>query len=251
MSLIILIRKKKLDDLTYKYHFVYLNGRSHDHRSLLIDYVAKFDLLKFSAYSWHNAYYNKTKSYPFVYYNGATKKIDDNFTYELVDDGADIIRPHGIIPIEYYQSFFQLVSETSGDARFITEKTVLPLLFGKPFIIAGGPKIHQSLKDLGFELYDELFDYSFDNIENVEDRFTAICQNVKNITNLSLEECRQIHPKIQAKIDHNKNRAIELAYTDVDTPQFIKDVVEYYDKTSNRLDNILITTYDAIRNIKR
>lgn len=224
-----------LEDLQYKYHFVYMNHIAKHHRCLLIDNIAKDDLLRYSAYSWHNKYYNnKSKyvnSFKFKFYDGSIKTMDTQFTGTF---------NYWLLPDEYHESFFQVVSETNPDVQFITEKTISPLLLGKPFIVFGAVKTHKLLKDLGFELYDELFDYSFDNYEDIDNRVIGICENIKRITELSLDECRQYHNKIQYKIIHNRNRAIELAYDTDMLPQLVKEVIKHYELTGKKLDEQLI-----------
>ena len=57
--------------------------------------------------------------------------------------------------------FFQLVSETTTNHFFLTEKTVKPLLLKQPFLVFGNVGFHKKLKDYGFKLYDEVFNYDF------------------------------------------------------------------------------------------
>lgn len=229
-----------LNDLEYNYHYIYMNGMIKKNRCLLIDNIAKNNLLKYSAYSWNNITYGNIKfNYKFDYFDGLTKKLDEQFTG---------LTTQWQLPKEYYESFFQVVPETSTGSQFITEKTVAPLLLGKPFIIYGAPKIHELLKKLGFELYNELFDYSFDNYENINNRINGICENIKRITRLSLDDCRQYHIKIKDKIIHNRNRAIELAYNDI--PDIAQLVVKHYNETGEILDKPIIDSEILLENIK-
>lgn len=229
-----------LDELDYEYHFVYLNGKSHNWRSLLIDTVAKHDLLKYSAYSWHSNYMGN-ESYDFKWYDGSKKILDPQY---------DTIKDQGWMPAEYYRSFFQLVPESTLKAKFLTEKTMVPLIVGKPFLIAGAVDIHRRLEDLGFKLYDELFDYSFDSIKDTEERYDAICEQVKNITNMPLAECKKFHDTLQSKIIFNRERVIELAYDQKYIPDLVQEVIKYYDDTGIKLDWWLIETELRLRQMK-
>lgn len=243
-----------LDNLNYKYHYVCLNNRFNVHRSMMIDELAKNNLLKYSAYSWHGLKYweksfteikvpPKHASYEFKYYDGSVKKLDGGF-----------ITPRKTrfpLPSEYYQSFFQLVPESMVNYKFITEKTTAPLLIGKPFMVLGAPGIHQMIKDLGFELYDELFDYSFDTIQDLNQRVTAISENIKRITNLSLDECRNFHSKIQSKIDHNRKRVIEIAYDQNFIPKAARWVIQHYHATGEILDKHTINCNIGLSDIRK
>jgi|688.fasta_scaffold19920_8 hypothetical protein len=231
---------KNLDDLEYKYHFVYLNGKSHIWRSLLLDTVAKHDLLKYSAYSWH-AEYTGNPPYPFKYYNGAKKVLDNQFAES---------KDQGWMPKEYYESFFQLVPESTLKTLFITEKSMVPLIVGKPFLVAGRKGINRKIESLGFKLYDELFDYSFDDIENTEQRYDAICEQVKKICEIPLEKCKEFNSILQDKITYNRNKAIELAYDPNQMPELARQVIKHYDDTGEKIDWWLIETERRLRDIK-
>ena len=225
-----------LDNLTYKYHFLYMNGKSHLWRSRLIEYVAKYDLLKYSAYSWHS-----TSAGQFKYYDGSKKILDKQYTS---------FKDHGWLPKEYYESFFQLVPESCMDAHFITEKTITPLLIGKPFLIAGATGINKKLKSFGFELYEELFDYTFDDIDDIDQKYIKICKNIKKIVNMPLEQCKEMHSKIQDKVIHNRKRAIEFAYDLDNVPEIVKYTIQHFDETGIKLDYSLILTEQRLRVLK-
>lgn len=217
----------------FDHHFIFLNNKGHNHRRLLIDTVCKHNLLEHSVYSWHKYYYNRPEdSYQFKYYDDRLSVIDERFTTE---------KDQGFFPLAYYKSFFQLVSETTDRAIFITEKTIAPLLLGKPFLIAGCAGSNKFIKDLGFELYDELFDYSFDNIENTELRYNQMCLGMKRIVSTPLQDLGKVQDTIKDKILYNRNHAIKLAYDDHFIPNFVKN---------NHIDPLLIKTSDRLNFLK-
>ena len=71
----------------------------------------------------------------------------------------------------FYDSVcFDIVNETqynNSGSLFYSEKTLKPIRNYTPFIINGQQHQNKKLKDQGFELYDEIFDYSFDNESDV------------------------------------------------------------------------------------
>lgn len=231
-----------IDDLDYKYHFIYLNGKSHDHRCQLIDILARDDLLKYSAYSWHSEYTALPEHrYQFKWYDGSKKILDEQFPLR---------KDQGWLPPEYYQSFFQVVSETTVRAKFITEKTVIPLLIGKPFIIAAARGINKKLEELGFQLYDEIFDYSFDDIEDDWHRFEKISENVMRLTEVPISEIKNYNSRIRDKVLFNKQRAIELAISEKYIPEFARQIINHYDTTGHKIDWWLVDTQLRIRELK-
>jgi len=83
----------------------------------------------------------------------------------------------------YNETFFSIISETSfsNNKIFITEKTPKSIRNLHPFLILGDWKIHSKLKELGFVLYDNLIDYSFDDIEDNDLRFIKFTEEVQRL----------------------------------------------------------------------
>ena len=64
---------------------------------------------------------------------------------------------------DYHLGCIDIVGASNVEVPMFCEKTARPLLFGKPFFLVGPPGINNMLTEMGFELYDEIFDYSMDN----------------------------------------------------------------------------------------
>jgi len=109
---------------------------------------------------------------------------------------------------EYMSSFIELVFETTVDIKDISEKTVRPILFMKPFLLIGHATIHARLKEYGFELFEELFDYSFDSIENTEERIEKTILELKKYENLEPSDYDELYKKLLPKLKHNFNRLL-------------------------------------------
>ena len=187
---------------TYKYHYIYMNNKAHDWRCQLIDLVHKNNLSQYGAISWHN----HPTNYDWKYFQPTELKLTDSFNKDALS--VEKIRD---LPVEYKQSFAQLVSENNTAAIFMTEKTVIPLMLGKPFLVSTAPGYHKFLQELGFELYTEIFDYSFDNETDQEQRFEMILDNFTKLCLTPLEELPILYKKIEAKIEHNKRQVILLS----------------------------------------
>jgi len=103
----------------------------------------------------------------------------------------------------------EIVLETmSNPGFFITEKTIRPILFGKPFLIIGSPSFEKNLKDMGFYIFDDLIDKGYDEYGGV-----LAVQNVYNsvlpqiIENNIIEEIFKNH---KDKLEHNQNLMVEF-----------------------------------------
>jgi len=104
-----------------------------------------------------------------------------------------------------------------------------PLGFGKPFLVIGCHGWYKAFKELGFQLYDELFDYSFDDIESFKDRHSAIIAQIKTILNMDKTMLNNKLLDIKDKISYNKN--LLLTYRDTEMNAFeMARCIDHYQK---------------------
>lgn len=97
----------------------------------------------------------KGGNYKFFEETTPCSDITDNVT-------LPIIPPQNIFNLEtvYQNIIFELVFETLYQPGFfITEKTLRPIFYGKPFIVVGSPNFEKNLEKLGFNLN---FNFPFD-----------------------------------------------------------------------------------------
>lgn len=89
------------------------------------------------------------------------------------------------IPMGVYDSHFSIVAEVSWASHFFTEKTFKHIIAEQPFIISAGPGHNHALGDLGYLIYDELFDYQWDNLRSpnsfIGQDHNCIIDNVKRL----------------------------------------------------------------------
>lgn len=124
--------------------------------------------------------------------NGITKYIDKGLSYSLLKETLPysdlnhavtlpIVPPNNIFDLKktYRDIVLEIVFETAWKKGFfVTEKTLRPIYYGKPFILIGSPNFERNMEKLGFNLnfnipldiykyhsYDKL-NKSFDLIEN-------------------------------------------------------------------------------------
>lgn len=73
--------------------------------------------------------------------------------------------------LRYYPRFaIELVAESycRGNAFFMTEKTVRPLVTGKPMLIYAPKNYLRRLRDMGFRTWHEFWDEGYDDFEGAE-----------------------------------------------------------------------------------
>ena len=57
-------------------------------------------------------------------------------------------------------------TNTTTDTFFITEKTLRPIVYGRLFMVIGSPKFEAHLKELGFDIFDDILDKTYDDKSN-------------------------------------------------------------------------------------
>jgi len=132
-------------------------------------------------------------------------------TKKLNDDVATAYGGWSPISSDYYEtSFVSVYVETITGVRglnkvkAITEKTYDPLIKGHfilPFAYSG---IIADIKKIGFILPDWIY-YSYDTIENAEERFKAYTESVHKIINLSDFELLDLYEQDSWMLTHNRN----------------------------------------------
>lgn len=111
------------------------------------------------------------------------------------------------VPLEYVQSCVDVVSESYvEDSIMLTEKTFKPIALRKPFILLSARNSHEFLQKMGFKLYDEMIDYSFDN-KSFDERFDDVVKQVTWMCQMPTEQFQSLHTnrlwdKVQYNYDH-------------------------------------------------
>jgi hypothetical protein len=87
--------------------------------------------------------------------------------------GANII-----VPKQYEDTFFSIITETGINFCHFTEKTWKPLLAEHPFVIQSGYNHLEILHSLGLKTFNNFFDESY---QNNNDKITKICEYLQSI----------------------------------------------------------------------
>jgi len=210
----------------FDYTFICLSKRPKLHRLILLDKLSKFNLIKNNAIAYRE------------FFNSDSYTPEHWIQTELFLDQEKDFFVQEKMPSQYHKSFMQIVPETDHDVFFLTEKTTVPMLFYKPFLVAGCRNYHKLLSEFGFQLYDELFDYGFDKLDSMKDRYEAMVQNLVKYNNCSKHELIKYSKLVKDKLIYNRNLAIKLA---CDSSLF-PDEWNYF--ASNKMPTIHLSPYD-------
>lgn len=205
------------------------NYNAHPHRSATMDILAKYDLLNPTC-SWRMLSKDYCE-YNFLHWHEKLMMVEEHqFDPDLPEEHHSI---YTSIHEGAMNSLVEIITESTVEYSFFTEKTTKWLLYGKAFVIVGAPGMHAHLaNNLGFELYDELFDYSFDSIMDTRERIEAIAKQLKQLDeDHPTPEDKQkllelIKPKLRRNFDHLVS-IVNQDYSSSLTP--VLDTFEFYE----------------------
>jgi hypothetical protein len=228
-SMLVEERKRQSSITKIKYPFIMMNNRSHLFRAKLIDIVARENLLDVGAISWINMDAHLRRGYDFKFFDGNNRILDEKY---FTSAGGQYS-----LPDQFFESFAQLISESTPKKIFFSEKISMALLNGKPFLAAAAPSIHKYLHTrLGIEYYDEIFDYAFDIEPNLERRWEMIVQNFVKISKYPLSQLEDLKNQIQDKVNYNQNRALEIVNDITFMPLPLQEYFIEYKNTPNPIN---------------
>lgn len=135
----------------------------------------------------------------------------NNLSYTRFDHVNNIYNLENILT----KSFVHVVSETCGISYmpYITEKFMYSIVTRGLFVAWAQPGWHNMIVNLfGFKLYDQIFDYSFDSIQNPIERYTALTSMLAKFKNLSRDDWQDLYNIEQPTIEYNYNHYFDQGY---------------------------------------
>ena len=115
------------------------------------------------------------------------------------------------------QSFVHVVSETMATSYypFVTEKFLYSIVTRGLFVAYAQPGWHTHLeKYYGFKLYDKIFDYSFDSIQNPVKRLIKLIEMLSKFSKLSADDWRDLWFMLEKDtIEYNYNHYFSGDYS--------------------------------------
>lgn len=184
-------------------HFICLNRNSQrPHRYYLSLFFEKYKLYDKSLYSLllplHHNNYKKLEHlerYKQLVSDRIPMELDTQNRLKSLNGfhvGNTFFKEH------YLDSYFNITTETcfSEGQIFFTEKILKPIMCLQPFIILSSPNYLKKLKGLGFKTFDSIWDESYDEIQDNEERLIKIFNLIFKISQWSLEECEKNYKSV-------------------------------------------------------
>ena len=229
----------RLNDVTHKY--LCLNKRGDPWRQLLYKKFWKQDLLKHS----HFSYLCEDDNFGTLFHEPTWEAnctwADEDFIPQFMPDleGAwpedKFLELPNDTQLEQYKSrkyyedgeddptwttdlslslstFCTIVVETDITNKMvnISEKTIRALALGQPMLLLGVSGTHQYLKDLGFDLLDDIIDNSFDQEPETYARFCMFSDSIDKINTHSTGALHHTKCSVKDRLRANRTKVEEL-----------------------------------------
>ena len=120
-------------------------------------------------------------------------------------------------PIEFYEHEPYHDDNIYSTIHKSTDKTIQSMMF-HPCIFFASPYHLKYLRKMGFETFPELFDESYDEIEDYTKKQKMVVSEIQRVINMSFDDLHNIYVKLLPKIKHN-----QIVMTTIDKEKMVLD----------------------------
>ena len=141
-------------------------------------------------------------------YNQHYHAFDSDFKHAEIDNEPNVDN----FNVQAIKKCFLYVSaETVFDYPYpyLTEKTFKVILYKRPFVILGAKNSLRQLHKLGFKTFDSIWDESYDQIDDPNQRLLKVLEIVEDICSYSLDDLQSMCYAIKDTLDYNLAHYIE------------------------------------------
>ena len=225
------------------HHYLCYNRQPKLHRTLMVAYLMKENLLDKGLVSLGSVYTipgTEGDRYIATYRNLRTpiyteeekakilpywEKVKEQspFLVDLKEEQMEHVWESSwcdIFPSIHNKAYFSIVSSTSFDTTWChpDEKFWKKLGQFHPFIWVGPAHSLQHLRTQGFKSFSPWIDESYDEEEDCEKRFLMIVNEVKRLCDMSLEEIHEWYHEMEDILKHNWRRILNYNPTPFEKP---------------------------------
>jgi len=188
------LREVKIDKL-----FCFLNNRSTRYRKELFEFFRDNQLLDISYASYNNVTHKPT----YVKLESTEHNIEKSYKNFTEDEKVyHVSRVWNFYPVQDFL-FDVCVESYIEDFIGLTEKSIKPFLWGHIPLIYGPANTYRYLKDLGFDVFDNIIDTGFDNERNHVLRMWRFKQEILRLSKIPLKEWDII--QLESRLHNNRN----------------------------------------------
>ena len=222
------LRKLSLDFWNYNKNqirlnkFLCTNGTVKPHRTVFYNFLKETAVINNTFYSYLGYHINDTKisdvfDDTITYNNEFTKPIYLDTTWNIGDPLSEFT-PLSIIS----NTYFDIVSCTqfeNTEKLFTSEKVFRPFLSFVFPIFLGQSGLCNLLRNMGFDLFDDIINHSYDDEKNPSKRINFLFNEIIRLNKLSNLELFQIYKENHYRFLNNFEKLEELANIQIDELQ--------------------------------
>lgn len=135
-------------------------------------------------------------------------------TQHLTSEHKQRFQTVGINKKDWYEdSYIHIVSESQFDFEidpFFSEKTWRPIMNLQPFLFVGNCNSIAKLKKIGFKTFHPYIDETYDSEQDPKKRFKMIEEEIRKLSNKSLQEIHDWYYSITEILLYNQNHLMSF-----------------------------------------
>jgi hypothetical protein len=196
--------------------FTSLNSKARHNRCLFIDCMSYYNMIHNNYVSWNMTVLEEEANnipYQFKYWLPERLLLETTWQDTILTNPSQSVQ--NTPPLQFADSLFSFISETVTDEIMVTEKTWMAIYHRRPFLTFATSGYYRFLQTLGIELYDEVFDYSFDSIQDWEDRCIAVMVQMKKLENKNLQN---LYMLLRPKVLRNYTQMLDIVKHGIGKP---------------------------------
>jgi hypothetical protein len=221
------------NQIPYTKIFSCYNNNVSFHKSFMIDNLVRYGLIDHGIVTAHllnQVVCPDGTPYKWQWHDGSKLLDEDDFKLNS-NEAMSADR----LPKSYNLAAMDIVTESryANGEFFFSEKTMKPIAALKPFLVCSCKGYHKKyLRDyFGFQLYDEIFDYAFDDEPNIEKRIDGLLQNVQTFKTLFETKGESgIYSLLNEKLWYNYTQVFRRFY---DKHFMIPEVLNFMSENDN------------------
>ena len=115
---------------------------------------------------------------------------------------------------DYNSTAIQVVAETLFETEKIhlTEKTFQPIVAGQPFLTLSAPGTLKLLKYYGFHTFDHVWDESYDQVVDPEERMKLVINEITKLNEMDQEQFQEVYNQCLEVCEHNRKHFFSDAF---------------------------------------
>lgn len=200
--------------------FTSLNSKPRYNRCMFIDHMSLYGMIENNYVSWNMTLLESeadTTPYKFKYWEPKRLLLESAWKHSNIQEPTAV--HYQTPPPQFADSLFSFISETNTNEIMVTEKTWMAIYHQRPFLTFATSGYYKFLQMLGIELYDEVFDYSFDSIQDWEERCIAVMEQMKKLESADLQN---LYMLLRPKVMRNYTQMLDIVKNGIGKPDITR-----------------------------